>query len=47
MNFLGNKDLSNSIYKISGSYGGIAELYKTKVMMINIYIKYNKLLYFI
>ncbi len=29
--FLGNKDLSNSIFKTSGSYGGIAELYKTKV----------------
>ncbi|CAF3985360.1 unnamed protein product [Rotaria sp. Silwood2] len=26
----GNKDLSNSISKISGSYGGIADLYKTK-----------------
>ncbi|CAF1281027.1 unnamed protein product [Rotaria sordida] len=26
----GNKELSNSISKISGSYGGIAELYKTK-----------------
>lgn len=28
---VGNKELSNSIHKISGSYGGIAELYKTKV----------------
>lgn len=29
--FLGNKDLSSSIMKISGSYSGIADLYKTKV----------------
>lgn len=29
--FSGNKELSNSIHKISGSYNGIADLYKTKV----------------
>jgi hypothetical protein len=29
--FLGNKDLSSSIMKISASYSGIADLYKTKV----------------
>ena len=29
--FLGNKDLSSSIMKISSSYNGIADLYKTKV----------------
>lgn len=28
---LGNRELSNSIHKTSGSYGAIAELYKTKV----------------
>jgi len=33
MNFIGNKELSSSIYKISGSYNGIAELYKTKVWL--------------